>query len=106
MPGGREAGHVGADLSQDHLGGAITRPGDPDQQRHHRLVKVQQRLDPGGELVDGGVRLIDVGQHRPAQQGVVVVEPPSQRVLQLGDLGPHPAFGHLGEHPRDRVGRR
>jgi hypothetical protein len=100
LPGGGEAGHVGADLSQDHLGGAMTHSGDPDQQRHRRLVRVQERLDSGGELVDGGVGLIDAGQHRPAQQGMVLVETARQRVLELRDLGSHGALGHLGQHRR------
>ena len=42
VPGGREAGHVGADLSEDHLGGPMRHARDRHQQRHRRFVRVQQ----------------------------------------------------------------
>ncbi len=100
MACGGEAGHVGADLSQDHLGGAVAHPRDADQQRHRRFMRVQQLLDRLGELVDGGIGLVDASEHGPAQQAVVGIEPSGQGIGQFGDLGPHPALGHLGQHRR------
>jgi hypothetical protein len=35
---------------------------------------------------------------QPAQEGVVLPEVPGQCLHQLGDLGAHPGFGHLGQH--------
>lgn len=105
MPGGWEAGHVGTDLSEDHLGATSSDPGDRHQERHRRFVGVQQLVDPLSQLRDRGVGLVDACQHRPTQQGVVLVEPPSHRVLQGGDLRTHPSLGHLREHHRIALSR-
>ena len=41
MPCGGEAGHVGADLNQDHLRGPGMAPWDSDQYLHRHLLRVQ-----------------------------------------------------------------
>ena len=57
----------GADLSEDHLGGPSRPARDRHQQRHRRFVRGQELIDPDRERVDGGVGLIDPGQHRPGR---------------------------------------
>ncbi|MDH4276726.1 MAG: hypothetical protein OEW83_01445 [Acidimicrobiia bacterium] len=64
VSGGGEAGHVGADLSEDHLGCPAGHPGDCHQQCHRRFVRVQQLIDTVAEGLDRGVDLVDGGQHR------------------------------------------
>ncbi len=91
---------MSAPISEDHLGGPLGHAGDRHQQRHLRLVRDQQLVDRHGERLHRGVGLVDAGEHRPTQQGVVLVEPAGHGIVQLGDLRTHPAFSHLGQHIR------
>ena len=100
MSGGREAGHVGADLGEDHLRRAIRDAGDPNQQIDRRFMRALEFDDLFGELGDRGVGVVDAGQHHRAQPGVMFVETPIERVGQLTDLGTHPTLGHVGQHRR------
>ena len=109
VPGGREAGHVGADLGEDHLGGPYATPGIPTSSctaaswgsGARRSVRSARR---------SWRRLVDAGEHRRAQQGVMVVEPAGERVGELGDLrrasGPWPCRPAPPGRVRRRSARR
>ncbi|WP_240778132.1 hypothetical protein [Nonomuraea basaltis] len=59
-----------------------------------------QLLDPGGERDDLTIQAIDLVQQHPGRLGVVVIEPASQRLDQLGVLGYHLAAGQAGQLTR------
>lgn len=54
MPGGRESGHVRADLGDEDLGGSFAHPGD-------RVEAVTGAREGGRHLVDVGVERGDAG---------------------------------------------
>src|SRR6266496_3666330 len=70
---GREAGHVGADLGDEVLGGDHADPRDVIELGHLGGVRGDRLLDPGGEGIDLGGERVDPGQHvrvtLPADQG-------------------------------------
>lgn len=89
MTGGREAGHVGADLSEDHLGAALRHAGDRHQERHRRFVRAQRLLDPGAEDLHRGIGLVHgrlsggvAGQHHgsAAEEVELGVDSPTVKV--------------------------
>ena len=89
--------HVGADLGDDHLGGAPLNAGDGAQQFNGRLERGDALLDRVGEPLDLLVQEVQVGEDRADQQRVQVVEAAFQSLAQRGDLLPQAAFGQLGE---------
>ncbi len=124
MPGGREPGHVQADLGDDHLRGVPGDAGDlieaVDRGQHGRVragARVRaggavgadaaggghrgdQRLDPAVERADVGGQGIDLVQQHPGQLGVMLIEAAGQRLDQRGSLGLHLADGQAGQDPR------
>jgi hypothetical protein len=90
---GREAAHVGADLGQDHLGGALADAGDGDQQLELVGPRRGDLGDPDRQRSDGLVGVVDAGQQLRDEQCVVVAEAPTRRAT-LGSWrasGPWPA---------------
>jgi hypothetical protein len=84
--GGREPGHVDADLSDDAFGGPFGHPGD-------RVEPVTGLAEGGDHPVDldveGGDRpfqVLDVVEDDTQHHGVVVVEPTAQRLSQQRQL--------------------
>ena len=56
--------------------------------------------DAGGEIVDVGAQGVDLAEEHAGQFGVVFVEATGEGLDECGVLGPHPSFGHAGEHAR------
>jgi hypothetical protein len=50
------------------------------------------------ELGDRPLQLLKVRQGEADEQRVVGTKPPSQRLAELGKLGPQPPLGQLGQH--------
>ena len=88
------------------LGGPFPDPGDGVEpvtgpgERDAGLAGVvgEHGVDAFVEPGDRGFEVGGVLQAQPDQQGVVVAEPPAQRLAQRGDLAAQPALGQLGEH--------
>jgi len=95
--GAREAGHVDADLGDDHLSSSLPDAGDGRQRgcrfnkRGHQFVHfLVQAGDHRGQFVD-------VVEVHAGQEGVVVFEAPDEGLAEPSDLGPHPGEAHVGE---------
>ena len=95
MGGGREAGHVHADLGDDHCCCGGTDPGDLIQAGHRISERGDLCLDLGAEIGDVHVQGVDAGEHLGQKETVVVGEVPDERLFQLGDLRAHPSPSHL-----------
>ena len=95
MAGGGEAGHVGAGLGDGDVGDSGADPGQGGDQVPDDTKGFDHHLDPGGEVVDGAGVLVDQVQVQPGQEGVVLTEPPGQRLDQFGDLSAQPPLGQL-----------
>ena len=95
--GGRELGHVGAGLGDDHVGDEGRDPGDGDDQVPGAAKGLDHHLDSGGDLVDGVAVLVDEVQVNAGQEGVMVAEAAGECFGELRDLGPHPPFRQLGQ---------
>ena len=95
MLGCREDAHVGAGLGDDHVGDAGADSRDGAGQVPEGLKGFDHHLDPGGELGDRDVMVVDQVQVYPGQEGVVVVEAPLQGLGQFRDLATEPAFGQI-----------
>jgi len=124
VPGGREPGHIQADLGEDDLGAVTADAGDlieagdgigPGRIRAGASARAggavgvdalrggnrcDQLPDPGGELGDLPVERVDLVQQHPGQLAVMIVEPPRERLDQRAMLGLHPAAGQAGQHFR------
>ena len=72
--------------------------GDRADQVVEPLKGLHHHLDPRGELVDRVGVPVDQVQMDLRQERVVLVEPPVQRLGQLGDLVPQPTLGQIGQH--------
>jgi len=105
VPGGGEPGHVGTGLGDDDVRGQGGDPGDGADQVVEAAKRFQQRLDPGGQSVDGRGVLVDQVQVDPGEERVVLGEPAGQRLGQGGDLGAQPAFCQVRQRRRV-TGRR
>ena len=79
MPGGGEAGHVGADLGQDDMGAGQADAGDLIKPRHQVRERGGLLGDPGIEGGDVGADRIHSGQHRGQQEGVMAGGVPGER---------------------------
>ena len=80
MGGGRELGHVHADLRDDHLGGAPPDPGDRHQPLRPLIERAHHVCDPTVQPVDGSGQLVDVGQVRAQHDPVMLAEPAAHRL--------------------------
>ena len=100
MPGGREAGHIGADLGDQVLRGDDADAGDLVELGHLGGAGGQSLPDPGGEGGDLGGDRVDPVQHHARQEGVVIGEVPGQGLLKHAVLSAHAAAGQL----RQRAG--
>ena len=58
---GTEAAHVGADLTDDHFGGALADSGDRLEASAGFSERGDELLDGGVELGDGGFEVLKVG---------------------------------------------
>ncbi len=97
---GGKPGHVHTDLSDDRLRGPLVDPRDGVEPISDCLERLDLDLDLTGDLSDGRVEGVDMGQHHPTQKRVVLAEPTSQRLNQRGDLAAHPCPGVLSKHTR------
>ena len=105
MRGGREPGHVDADLGDGRLRRPFPDPGDGvepvtgpfEGETGLAGVRGEQRVDLRVELGGGGFEMRGVLEAQPDQQCVVLAEPAPQRLTQLGDLLAEPGLGQLGE---------
>ncbi len=86
MAGGREDRHVGADLGDDHLGGARLDARDRAQELNGWGERGKLRLDRLGEPLDLFVEEVEVGENRSDQQRVQRVEASLERLAQRRDL--------------------
>jgi hypothetical protein len=97
---GGEPAHVGAELGEDHLAGALGDAGD----RAEVLSLVREGGQPLRDLVgqrrDRRVHVVQVGEDVRDDQRVVGLEIPSQRLPQRGQLRPQPTPGELGQNVR------
>ena len=62
MAGGRESGHIHADLSDQCLGHIPANPGDGIQLVHHGVQRAQALRDLLAQAVDGLIEEVDVRQ--------------------------------------------
>ena len=70
MTGGGEAGHIGADLGDDVLGGDHADAGDLVELGDLGGERGDGLADPGGEGGDLGGERVDPGQHHAQHEGV------------------------------------
>jgi hypothetical protein len=96
--GGREPGHVHADLGDQFLRAGPPDAGDLIQLGHLAGERGDRFLDPPGQRLDLGAQPIDAVEHHAQQVAVMVAEVPGQRLLQDADLLAHGAAGHPGQH--------
>ena len=106
VSGGREPGHVDADLGDDALGGPFADPGDRVEPVTGLAERGDHPVDLDVERGDRRFEVVDVVEDDPQHRGVMVPEPAAQRLAQLRDLLAQHALGQLGEHARDHVHRR
>jgi len=78
---GREAGHVHADLGDDHRGGGGTDAGDLVQAGHRRGEREDLGVDLGVKVGDVRVQGVDAGEHLGQQEAVVVGEVSDEGLL-------------------------
>lgn len=95
---GREAGHVGAGLGDDRLGGALADAGNGLQAGEDVGVVGGQLGDAVVKVADGVVEPVDVVQELAQLGGVVVAEAGVERPDELGDLAAQSPLGQVGEH--------
>src|SRR5206468_7092046 len=74
VPSGGEGAHVGTDLGDDRLGGALADPGDGVQPVTGHGERGDHLVDAVVEAGDGALQVFQVPQRQPDQQGVVVAE--------------------------------
>src|SRR5215213_6394702 len=74
VPGGREHGHVDADLGDDDLGGAFADPGDGVQPVTGHRERGDHLVDAAVQGGDGAFQVLQVVKGQPDQQRVVVAE--------------------------------
>ena len=91
--------HVGADLGDDHLGGAPLNAGDRAEQLNGRRERGDLLLDRVGEPRRSARRGSRCGRgSRRSRRACMMVEAALERLLQRGDLRAQPALGELGEY--------
>src|SRR4029450_11159010 len=72
VAGGREHGHVDADLGDDALGGALADPGDGVQPVTGHRERGDPLVDAAVQSGDGAFQVLQVIKGQPDQQSVVV----------------------------------
>src|SRR4029077_914119 len=97
VAGGGEAGHVGADLGEQVLGGGDADAGDLIELGDLGGVRGDGLADPGGEGIDLGGERVDPGQHHAQHERVVIGEVPGERLLQDARLGAYVPAGQGGQ---------
>src|SRR3954451_23356881 len=106
VSGGREPGHLDADLGEDALGGPIADSGNGVQpvtglgERDAGLAGRggEQGVDALVQFGDRALQMLDVLQRQPDQQRVVLAEPAAQRLTQRRGLGAKLPAGQLDQH--------
>jgi hypothetical protein len=99
--GGGEHAHVHADLGDQVLGGGGGEAGDGGQPGDLALPGAAELDDPGGDLRDLGVELVDVAEHPLEHEHVAVgQERAVQGLLELAELAAGHAPGELGQGRR------
>jgi hypothetical protein len=88
MRRGREATHIGAALSQDHLRGDRPDPGNGVEPGHRGCQLAELGVNPVLHDGDVGGDAVDPLQHLGQQGRVVLGEPAGQRLGQAIGLGP------------------
>jgi hypothetical protein len=96
--GGREPGHIDADLGDDALGGAGAHPGDGVEMVPGLSERGYHPFYFAVKDGDHGLELLEVVQGQTYQQAVMGAEAPVEGLFQLRDLGAQPAPGQLGQH--------
>lgn len=71
MPTGGEAGHVGADLGEDHRGGGRAHSRDCVEAGDHASEGGQFLAEVGLDRRDWGMQVVDVAEHLGEQERVV-----------------------------------
>jgi len=94
---GRELAHVGADLGEQHLGGAPVNTGDRVKQLQRAGERGGQLLDPRRQRRDRLIEEVDLREHLTDEQRVVVGEAPLERFSERGDLLAQAALRELGQ---------
>jgi hypothetical protein len=92
MTSGREHRHVHPDLGHDRLCGPLAHPGDGVQLISGPSERDEHSVDVGVEFGDRGLQLRQVPKGQAHQQGVMVPEPATQRLVQLGQLVAQPPW--------------
>jgi hypothetical protein len=98
-----EAVHVGAELGQDHLGGALRDAGNRAEQLTLALERANALLDLCRQCGDRLVEVLDVREKVRDEQRVVGREASLEREPQGRQLRPQLALGELGERLGVRV---
>jgi hypothetical protein len=96
--GGREAGHVVADLGDDALGGSFADPGDGVEPVTGPVERDHHPVDLGVERADRPLEVVDVVERDPQDRRVVLTETSPQCLLELGDLVAQRRLGQVSEH--------
>jgi hypothetical protein len=97
VPGGREPGHVRADLGEQQMRGGLADPGDLIQPLDRRRERGDQLGKLGVEVGEVGVQRVGPAQHLGEQEGVLVGEEPGERLRQRAEFGARPGTGQLRE---------
>ena len=92
-----EAAHVGAQLGDDHLGGALGDARNRAQKLTLALERAHALLDLCRERADRLIQVLDVRKQMGDQQRVVVAKAPLQRLAQQRQLRAQLAFGQIRE---------
>ena len=93
VSGGGEAAHVGADLGEEHFGGALPYARDRCQSLQLRRPRAEPLGDLHAHCHDGGVQEVDVGQLLGQQEPLVRTDPPREGPLQRRQLVAQTALG-------------
>ncbi len=86
---GEPGRRVGADFRDDRRRGTHPDPRDRCNQLASGTKGMHQLLDLLVESTDHRIELIQMSQVQPTHQGMVIIEAPFQRPLQIGDLRAH-----------------
>ena len=72
-------------------------PGDGADQVAESLKGLDHHLDPGGQGLDRGGVLVDQVQVHPGHEGMMLAEPPGQRLGQFRDLRAESTLGQVSQ---------
>ncbi|SGM30685.1 Uncharacterised protein [Mycobacterium tuberculosis] len=97
---GEPGRRVGADFRDDRRRGTHPDPRDRCNQLASGTKGMHQLLDLLVESTDHRIELIQMSQVQPTHQGMVIIEAPFQRPLQIGDLRAHTAARQISQHRR------